>query len=91
MFFGLETDGDPLAAVLGIIRIVLRVSINQENLAACHYLFSRNQVKSIIIKFLCHHQMDMGWRNRKELMKHDKTKRVYIVERLAEWDRDVIS
>ena len=23
-------------------------------------------------------------------MKHDKTKRVYIVERFAEWDRDVV-
>ena len=25
-----------------------------------------------------------------KLMKHDKTKRVYIVERLAEWDRDIV-
>ena len=24
-------------------------------------------------------------------MKHDKPKRVYIVERLAEWDRDVVN
>ena len=24
-------------------------------------------------------------------MKHDKTKRVYMVERLAEWDRDVVN
>ena len=24
-------------------------------------------------------------------MKHDKTKRVYLVERFAEWDRDVVS
>ena len=24
-------------------------------------------------------------------MKNDKTKRVYIVERLAEWDRDVVN
>ena len=80
-----------LAVVLGIIRNVLRVSINQEDLAACHYLTSINQIKPIIIKFLYHHQKVLVWRNRKELMKHDKTKRVYIVERLAEWDRDVVN
>ena len=90
IFIGLETDGDPLAAVLGIIQNVLRVSINQEDLAACHYLPSGYQVKPIIIKFLYHHQKDLVWRNRRELMKHDKTKRVYIEERLAEWDGDVV-
>ena len=46
IFLGSQTDGDPLAAVLGIIRNVLRVIINQEDLAACHYLPSRNQVKT---------------------------------------------
>ena len=91
IFLGLQTDGDPLAAVLGIIRNVLRVNINQEDLAACHYLPSRNQIKPTIIKFLYHHQKDLVWRNRKELMKNDKTKCVYIVKRLAEWDRDVVN
>ena len=52
---------------------------------------SRNQVKTIIIKFLYHHQKDLLWRNRKELMRHDKTKHVYIVDRLAERDRDVVN
>ena len=91
VFLGLQTDGYPLAAVLGLIRNVLRVSINQKDLAACHYLPRRNQVKPIIIKFLYHHQKDMVWRNPKELMKHDKAKRFYIVERLADWDHDVVS
>ena len=74
---GLQTDGDPLAAVLGMTRNVLRVSINQEVLATCHYLPCRNQLKPITIKFLYHHQKDMVWRNRKELMKHEKIKRVH--------------
>ena len=66
------------------------IKIRAEDIAACRHVPSANMNKPVIVKFIYNHQRDRIWRNRASLKNYGLTKKVYIVERLADHDKQVI-
>ena len=90
IFLGIRTSDDPLSSILGLIQQFMRINNSAEDIAACHHLPSANMNKPVIVKFIYKNQRDRIWQNRASLKNYGPTKKVYIVERLADHDKHVI-
>ena len=90
IFLGIRTSVDPLLSILGLIQQFMGINIRAEDFAACHHLPSANMNKLVFVKFIYNHQRDRIWRNRASLKNYGPTKKVYIVEWLADHDKQVI-
>ena len=90
ILLGIRTSDDPFSSILGLIQQFMGINIRAENFAACHHLPSANMNKPVIVKFIYNHQRDRNWQNRASLKNYGPTKKVYIVERLADHNKQVI-
>ena len=73
-----------------LIQQFMGIIIRAEDIAASHHLPSANMNKPVIVKFIYNHQRDRIWQNRASLKNYGPTKKVYILGRLADHDKQVI-
>jgi len=95
IFLGMSSSNftDPIDAVIHLVNNTLQVPLQHQDVGACHFLPSPGYVKPIIVRFLYDHQRENVWQARGKLKTSRKPneRAIFIVERLTDTDRSVLS
>ena len=90
-FHGVSDGGEyPVHSIVKILRSV-NISIQPQDIVACHYLPGKGRNRPIIVKFLYNHQRDAVWNKRFDFWDDLTGNKIHVNERLAEKDREIMN
>ena len=83
----------PNDAVIHLVNNTLQMSLQHQDVGACHFLPSPGHVKPIIVRFLYDHQREIVLQARGKLKTSRKQneRAIFIVERLTDTDKKILS
>ena len=90
-FHGVSDGGEfPVHSIVKMLRSV-NISIQPQDIVACHYLPRKDRNRLIIAKLLYNQQRDAVWNKRFDFWDDLTGNKIYVNERLAEKGREIMN